>query len=158
MPIHVVFVCLGNICRSPAAQGIFERRLLDAGLVNQVSVDSCGTAAFNIGKSPDPRSIAASTRAGYDISAQIARQIDDEDYARAQYLIAMDRANLGNIQAWAPADFQGEIKLFMDYLSHGGHSQIPDPYYDDSAFDNTIAQLEVAADGLLSYIRKRHQL
>lgn len=158
MSIHIVFVCLGNICRSPAAQGIFEQRLLEAGLSGQVTVDSCGTAAFNIGKSPDPRSIAAAAKAGYDISRQIARQIDDEDYQKANYLIAMDRANLGNIQAWAPENYQGEIKLFMDYLRHGGHSQIADPYYDDKAFDQTIAQLELAADGLLSHIREQHQL
>ncbi len=152
----MVFVCLGNICRSPAAQGVFEHRLRQTGLSHQVTVDSCGTAAFNIGKSPDPRSIAAAAKAGYDISSQIARQINDQDYQHANYLIAMDRANLGNIQSWAPGDFQGEIALFMDYHRHAGHGQIPDPFYDDNAFDKMLKQLEQAADGLLRHIRHQH--
>ncbi len=159
MSIHVVFVCLGNICRSPAAQGIFEQRVRAAGLDSQITTDSCGTAAFNVGKSPDPRSVAAAAKAGYDIAAQIARQIDDSDFERAHYLIAMDRMNLTNIQAWAPADFTGEIGLFMDYHQHGGHSQIPDPFYDDEKqFDKTIVLLEKATDGLLAYIKQKHEL
>ncbi|MBD2859901.1 low molecular weight phosphotyrosine protein phosphatase [Spongiibacter sp. KMU-158] len=158
MPIHIVFVCLGNICRSPAAQGIMEQRLLETGLSTQVSVDSCGTAAFNIGKSPDPRSIAASARAGYQIAHQIARQIDDEDYRKADYLIAMDRANLSQIEAWAPKDFAGQIALFKSFAPNGGHSQIADPFYDDNAFDQTIEELEVAADGLLAHLRTQHSL
>ena len=157
MPIHVVFVCLGNICRSPAAQGIFEKRVIDAGLADKITVDSCGTAAFNVGKSPDPRSIAASTRAGYDITQQIARQVNDDDYHRANYMIAMDRMNLTNVLAWAPADYKGEIKLLMDYCGHSGNTQIPDPYYDDEhSFDRVIQQIEIAATGLLAIIRKTH--
>jgi|TARA_R110002167_G_scaffold84099_4_gene228567 protein-tyrosine phosphatase len=157
MPIHVVFVCLGNICRSPAAQGVFEKYINDAGLADEITVDSCGTAAFNIGKSPDPRSITAAGRAGYDITQQIARQINDEDYHRASYVIAMDRMNLTNVLAWAPADFEGEIKLLMDYCGHSGNSQIPDPYYDDEhSFDRVIQQIEIAAKGLLDTIKDRH--
>ncbi|WP_320836626.1 low molecular weight protein-tyrosine-phosphatase [Zhongshania sp.] len=157
MPIHVVFVCLGNICRSPAAQGVFEKYVLDAGLADKVSVDSCGTAAFNLGKSPDPRSIAAAGRAGYDITQQIARQIDDHDYQHASYVVAMDRMNLTNVLAWAPADYDGEIKLLMDYCGHNGNSQIPDPYYDDEhSFDRVIQQIEIAAKGLLETIRQAH--
>lgn len=159
MPIHVVFVCLGNICRSPAAQGILEKYVLDAGLTDKISVDSCGTAAFNLGKSPDPRSIAAANRAGYDITQQIARQIDDHDYHRAHYVIAMDRMNLTNVLAWAPADYDGEIKLLMDYCDHNGNAQIPDPFYDDEhSFDRVIQQIEIAANGLLNTIRQTHHL
>jgi protein-tyrosine phosphatase len=157
MSIHVVFVCLGNICRSPAAQGVFEKYISEAGLADKISVDSCGTAAFNIGKSPDPRSTAAAKRAGYDISQQIARQIDDGDYHRANYVVAMDRMNLTNVLAWAPADYDGEIKLLMDYCNHSGNSQIPDPYYDDEhSFDKVIQQIEVAAKGLINTIKTQH--
>jgi protein-tyrosine phosphatase len=159
MPIHVVFVCLGNICRSPAAQGVFEHLLERTGLGEQITVDSCGTAAFNIGKSPDPRSIAASLRRGIQIDHQIARQIDDTDYDLASYVIAMDRMNLTNVTAWAPKDYKGEIKLLMEYSGHAGNAQIPDPYYgDDAAFDQVIAQIEVSAVGLLNYICEKHNL
>lgn len=159
MPIHVVFVCLGNICRSPAAQGVFEHLLQNTGLTTLITVDSCGTAAFNIGKSPDSRSSAASLRRGYRIDDQIARQINDSDYERADYVVAMDRMNLTNVTAWAPASYQGEIKLLMDYCGHAGNTQIADPYYDDdAAFDQVIAQIENAAGGLLNYICEKHNL
>jgi protein-tyrosine phosphatase len=159
MPIHVVFVCLGNICRSPAAQGILEQRIEKAGLNGKITVDSCGTAAFNIGKSPDPRSIAAAKRAGYVIEQQIARQIDDPDYDHGDYIIAMDRMNLTNVQAWTPKGFKGEVKLLMDYCGNAGNSQVPDPYYgDELAFDHVIKQIEVAVDGLLVHIRDQHSL
>lgn len=159
MTVNVLFVCLGNICRSPAAQGILEKRVLDAGLQEQITVDSCGTAPFNVGKAPDPRSQQAAQKAGYDISAQIARQIHDDDYETFDYIIAMDHINLTNVKAWAPADYAGELKLFMDYCRHGGNAQIPDPYYKDAdEFDQVIRSLEVAADGLLAYIRKRHEI
>lgn len=157
MPVSVLFVCLGNICRSPAAQGILEKRIEEAGLQGQIAVDSCGTAAFNVGKSPDERSLSASLRAGYDISGQIARQICDEDYEEFDYIIAMDRINLTNVTAWAPVNYQGEIQLFMHYCKNGGNSQIPDPYYKEAdAFDGVIKSLEKAADGLLAHIRKQH--
>jgi len=116
-------------------------------LADKVSVDSCGTAAFNLGKSPDPRSIAAAGRAGYDITQQIARQIDDHDYQHASYVVAMDRMNLTNVLAWAPADYDGEIKLLMDYCGHNGNSQIPDPYYDDEhSFDRVIFHCTAGKD------------
>jgi len=159
MPIHVLFVCLGNICRSPAAQGVFEKLIQAAGLETQITVDSCGTAAFNIGKSPDSRSISAAKKRGYAIEQQIARQIDDTDYERAHYVVAMDRMNLTNVSAWAPPSYQGEIKLLMDYSAGAGNSQVPDPYYDDeNAFDQVIGQIEIAAQGLLEYICEKHAL
>lgn len=159
MSVHVVFVCLGNICRSPAAQGILEKKVAAAGLSAEISVDSCGTAAFNIGKSPDPRSTAAAAKAGYDISGQIARQICDADYAQSDYVIVMDRKNLSNVLAWAPAGFDGEIKLLLDYSSHSGDSQIPDPFYDSAEqFDAVIASLEKAVDALLAHIREHHKI
>lgn len=159
MTVNVVFVCLGNICRSPAAQGILEDMVAKAGLSEHIVVDSCGTAAFNVGKSPDTRSVEASARAGYDISQQIARQIDDHDYEVNNFVIAMDRINLTNVRAWAPADFSGEIELFMHYSKKGRNSQIPDPYYDDAGkFDKVVTTLEQAAAGLLAYIREKHSL
>ncbi len=159
MTVNVLFVCLGNICRSPAAQGILEKLVAESGLSAKIRVDSCGTAAFNVGKNPDPRSVEASARHGYDISQQIARQIDDEDYQSHDYVIAMDRINLTNVRAWAPSDYQGEIELLLHYSKRGGNGQVPDPYYADAKkFDAVIETLEKAARGLLDYIIAKHKL
>lgn len=158
-PIRVLFVCLGNICRSPAAQGIFEQRVAAAGLDGLIEADSAGTAAFNVGKSPDARSIAAAEAAGYDISSQIARQIDDADYEQCDFIIAMDRANLTNCSAWAPKDYPGEIKMFMEYCRERDNVQIPDPYYADAeAFHGVVKIIEGAADALLKHIKNKYAL
>lgn len=156
-PIGVLFVCLGNICRSPSAQGIMERCARDRGWADALDIDSCGTAAFNIGKSPDPRAIEAAARKGYDIGQQRARQIESADYDSYHYVIAMDRINLTNVQAWAPPDFGGEIALLMSYGKHRGVTQVPDPYYDDAGkFDQVIETLEKATTALLDHIGATH--
>ena len=112
-----------------------QQRLLRAGLTDRVHVDSCGTAAFNVGRCPDPRAVDAAARAGYDISGQVARQINDSDYQRFNYIIAMDRSNLSSISAWAPENFSGEIELFMHYITGAANRQIADPYYEgDGSF------------------------
>lgn len=158
MTINILFICLGNICRSPAAEGIFKKLVDQSELSHRIKVDSCGTAAFNIGKPPDPRSVAAAARAGYDISKLIARQINDDDYHNYHYLVAMDRMNLSNVKAWAPKNYQGEIALFMSYSQNNGDRQVADPYYDDSQFDKVIKTLEVASAGLLNHLRDKHKL
>ena len=156
--INVLFVCLGNICRSPSAQGILEKKIKELGLQDQVHVDSCGTAPFNVGKSPDPRALKACEKHGYDINGQIARQIDDEDYLNFNYIIPMDRKNMMSITAWQPKDFSGEIKLMMQYHPNSmGNNQIPDPYHDSpETFDPIIKTIEQACDGLLQTIRQQH--
>lgn len=158
--IGVLFVCLGNICRSPSAQGIFEQHVQQAGLQDRFVIDSCGTAPFNVGKGPDPRALEASKRYGYDISQQIARQICDEDYERFQYIIPMDRKNMMSLTAWKPAHFQGEIELFMQYHpNNNGNTQIPDPYHDSiEHFFPIIETIEQASLGLLQHIRQKHRL
>tara|TARA_B100000767_G_scaffold274831_1_gene309149 strand:- start:1135 stop:1614 length:480 start_codon:yes stop_codon:yes gene_type:complete len=159
MTIHIVFVCLGNICRSPSAQGILERLVNDAGLQDKITVDSCGTAAFNVGKNPDPRAIAACQRKGYDIEKQIARQITPADYEQANYVISMDNINMMSVKAWAPEDYQGELSLFMRYGGASEYAQVPDPYYHEAnQFDGTVSVLEKAAKGLLTHLRKMHNL
>ncbi len=157
MSVHVVFVCLGNICRSPSAQGVLEKLIVEAGLENSITVDSCGTAAFNVGKNPDPRAVAACQRKGYDISQQIARQINDDDYSKADYVIAMDSINLMSVKAWAPKGYQGTLSLFMRFAGGGEHAQIPDPYYQEAdKFDGVISVLEKACAGLLDNIQETH--
>ena len=157
MSVGVLFVCLGNICRSPLAQAILQYKLEQAGLEDAVSVDSCGTAAFNTGKPPDARAVAAAAKAGYTINERYARQIDDTDFQRFRYIIAMERINLINVQAWAPQSFHGEIKLLLDYCDHSGSNQVADPYYEDAEqFDGLIPVLEPAIDGLLAHIKHQH--
>ncbi len=135
-----------------------ERHAQDRGWASALTIDSCGTAAFNIGKSPDPRAIAAAARKGYDIAQQRARQIEPTDYGKYHYVIAMDRVNLTNVQAWAPQDFSGEIALLMSYGKHRGVTQVPDPYYDDAGkFDQVIKTLEKATIALLDHIGSTHK-
>ncbi len=149
----VLFVCLGNICRSPLAQGAFEQQLRRRGLADRFRTDSCGTAAFNLGKPPDPRAIAAAQSAGFDISQQRARQIQDEDYQRFTHIVAMDRNNLSNVQAWAPSTYSGVMQLLMDYVPQRQHAQVADPYYAAAGeFDHVLAEISIATGHLLEHL------
>lgn len=156
--IGVLFVCLGNICRSPSAQGIFQHQVDAAGLSDRFIIDSCGTAPFNVGKSPDKRAIHATRHYGYNIEDQIARQIHKDDYVNFDFIIPMDRKNMMSITAWKPADFQGEIDLFMNYHPDNmGETQIPDPYHEgEEKFFPIIRVLEEASAGLLAHIRHKY--
>jgi protein-tyrosine phosphatase len=139
------------------AQGILQYKIQHARLEDAILVDSCGTAAFNVGKPPDPRAVRAADQAGYTIAQQCARQIQETDYQRFRYIVAMDRVNLINVQSWAPKNFDGEIKLLMDYCRHRGSSQIADPYCEDAEiFDGIIDILEPAIEGLLAHIKHQH--
>lgn len=156
MSIRIVFVCLGNICRSPTAEGIMRKLIEEADLSNSIFIDSCGTASFHIGKAPDPRAIAACARQGIDISKLHARQLSQEDL-KADYIVAMDRSNLSNIQAALP-NFKGDLSLLLAYSLEASCLDVPDPYYDDAAFDNVWAMIEQACQSLLALIVKRHTL
>lgn len=146
----VLFVCLGNICRSPLAQGVLEQRLAQTADAGRFLVDSCGTAAFNVGKEPDPRAIAVAERRGYAIAAQRARQISDEDFRNFRHIVAMDNSNLLTLRGWAPADFSGELRLLMQYAPGSGNCELADPYYSGAdAFDSTLSAIETAVEGLL---------
>ena len=158
-PPGVLFVCLGNICRSPSAQGVLEQQLRQRDWQSLLRVDSCGTADFHSGRPPDSRAVATAKRKGYDISAQRARQIEPADYHRYQYLLAMDRMNLLNLQAWAPRDFDGEIALLMNYDKRRGATQVDDPYYGGAEqFDRMFTILERVIPQFLAYLDDRHGL
>jgi len=154
--VGVLFVCMGNICRSPLAQCIFETRLRERELQDRVTVDSCGVAAFAVGHPPDKRAIEAGLRTGYDVRGHVARKIQLGDFDKFQYIVAMDNINLLHVRTLAPPEFDGEMDLFRRYSQRGGDMQIADPYHKNpQVFDALIPQLEVAAQGLLEHVIAR---
>ncbi|MBB3046307.1 protein-tyrosine phosphatase [Litorivivens lipolytica] len=154
--VRVLFVCLGNICRSPTAHAIFEQRVKDAGLSDRVSVDSAGTGDWHIGRPPDPRATEAAAKRGFDMSHLRARQFCTEDFQNFDYILAMDEANLSDIQALAPASHGARVELFLDYASHFTEREVPDPYYGgDEGFTHVLDLVEDAANGLLKTLQER---
>lgn len=159
MSIGVLFVCLGNICRSPTAHGVFEQRLARRGLAAAIRVDSAGTGDWHIGRAPDPRTQAAAARRGYDLGALRARQVEAADFQHFQYILAMDAENLGNLERLRPAGFDGELSLFLQYAQGVAEREVPDPYYGGAeGFDRVLDLVENAADGLLDQLVRRHAL
>jgi len=155
----VLFVCLGNICRSPTAHGVFRTKVADAGLANLIRVDSCGTGGWHIGASPDKRSMAAAESAGYDLSDLRARRVQRDDFGQFDYILAMDRQNLADLEQLCPPEYSGHLGLFLDFGSHGDVQEVPDPYYGDGdGFQQVLSLVENASDGLLEEIRRGRPL
>lgn len=158
MSVSVLFVCLGNICRSPTAHGVFEQLVADHQLGHSIRTDSAGTAAWHIGKQPDSRSVAAAANRGYDLTPLRARQVTVSDFEHFDYILAMDQSNLTDLQRLCPPDYSGELALFLTY----GDSDIlavPDPYYGDGdGFESVLDLVEQASQGLLSHIQRDAKL
>jgi len=148
--IRILFVCLGNICRSPTAEGIFRARLEAAGLQDRIEIDSAGTGDWHLGRGPDPRAQESAAAAGYDISALRARQVSVDDFFEFDYILAMDGQNLHDLQAMQPEHSAAVLELMLSYGS-SNENDVPDPYYGgDDGFKQVIALLEDSADGLLA--------
>lgn len=157
-PINVLFVCLGNICRSPTAHGVFEKMVTDAGLADVITVDSSGTGNWHLGESPDRRSARAALKRGYDLSVLQARQVMVEDFDYFHYMLAMDKLNLAELEALCPTDYSGELKLFLGFGS-GAIEEVPDPYYGEGdGFERVLDLVEDASQQLLQTIQQTHQL
>lgn len=153
--MKVLFVCLGNICRSPTAEGVFRQYVEQAGLSDKITIDSAGTADWHTGKKPDPRTKAAAAKRGYDLSGLRGRQATAEDFAKFDLILAMDKSNLSNLQAIQPADSKAELAL---YLPRFGISpdEVPDPYYGgEDGFELVLDMLEQASQALLDEIKVR---
>ncbi len=151
---RVLFVCLGNICRSPTAHGVFHQRVDASGLAHRIEVDSAGTAAYHIGKAPDQRSVSAAQRRGYDLSPLRARQVEASDFGSFDYILAMDHSNLANLERVCPADYKGHLGLFLDFADCS-EVEVPDPYYGGAdGFGHVLDLVEAASDGLLGHIRQ----
>ena len=153
--VSVLFVCLGNICRSPTAHGVFEQMVSEAGLQQYITVDSCGTGDWHIGHSPDKRSASAALSRGYDLSHLRSRQINANDFNQFDYILVMDQQNLIDVQAMCPSDFTGKLELFLDYANNfSATKEVPDPYYGGlSGFDDVIDLVVDASKTLLSTLQ-----
>lgn len=154
--ISVLFVCMGNICRSPLAQGVFEQRLDAAGLSDWVTVDSAGTHAYHIGNPPDPRSSDTARQHGIDISHQRARQVAASDFANFDYIVAMDHDNHQQLAAQSPTDYRHRLHLFLTFAPKVTQQEVPDPYYGGrSGFEQVYQLISAASDGLIDHLRQQ---
>ena len=154
--IKVLFVCLGNICRSPTAHAVLEHKLAMAGLSELVEVDSAGTAAWHVGKQPDMRSQQAARKRNYDLSHLRARQAMADDFLEFDYVLAMDDENLVNLKAIVPNKTKSNPILFLKSYSTLGFTQVPDPYYGgEGGFEAVLDMIENACDQLILDIRTK---
>lgn len=136
----VLFVCLGNICRSPLAEGAFRKVVADLGVADRLLIDSAGTGGWHQGEAPDPRSVAVAARHGIDISAQRARQVIKADFSRFDHILAMDSSNLTNLRKLAPSGAHASIRLFLE----ADGTDVPDPYYGGPAGFETVFRMVMA--------------
>lgn len=151
---RVLFVCTGNICRSPTAEGVFTKFVADAGLTDAIDIDSAGTHAYHIGDPPDRRSQAAAKRRGYELGHLRGRQVERSDFNDFDYVIAMDKWNLEILESLCPPQRTQVVKLFLrDFAPHLGIAEVPDPYYGGSdGFERVLDMIEDASRGLLREI------
>ncbi|HEX4881270.1 MAG TPA: low molecular weight protein-tyrosine-phosphatase [Porticoccaceae bacterium] len=161
--IGVLFVCLGNICRSPTAEGVFAARVAAAGLAPRFRIDSAGTGDWHLGKPPDPRTRRAARERGYDLEALRARQVRPADFHRFDYILAMDGANLRDLERLRPAGFPGRLDLFLRAAGPLAEPEVleelevPDPYGGDAShFEQVLDLIEQGAERLLAALRTRH--
>ena len=153
-PVGVLFVCTGNICRSPTAEAVFRALVERAGLSRSITVDSAGTHDYQVGQPPDPRAIARGRLRGYDLPERCARQIGVDDFDRFDWILAMDRNNLDELEGMRPRRFGGHLGLFLDFAPESGALDVPDPYHGEAKdFDRVLDLTERAAAGLLAAVR-----
>ena len=153
-PINsILFVCLGNICRSPLAEGVFRAVWAERGRGRDMLLDSAATSGWEVGSAPDPRSIAVAMRHGIDISGQRARKVRREDFSRFDLILGMDRSNVADLKALAPA--RDRVHLFLEFV-HGQARDVPDPYYDGpEAFAEVYRMIREASEALATRLAAR---
>ena len=155
--VNVLFVCLGNICRSPSAEGIFRKLLEECPEQLTINVDSVGTGGWHIGKPADLRAQKTAKQRGIDLQDLRGRQITEEDFIKNDYIIAMDRSNKSNLLKMCPSYRKTNIHLFLEFTQHYQEEDVPDPYYSgDDGFENVFDMLTATSQGLLEHILQQH--
>lgn len=150
---RVLFVCTGNICRSPTAEGVLRGLIRRAGLDGRVRVESAGTHGYHAGEAPDPRTQKVASSRGYDLSRQRARMVEAEDFQRFDLLLAMDEGHLENLLRRSPPVYRDKIRLFMSFSRKYPSHEVPDPYYGGPhGFERVLDMCEDAAEGLLAEV------
>lgn len=155
--VKVLFVCMGNICRSPTAEGVFRHLVNQAGLAEQIHIDSAGTHAYHVGEPPDNRAQAAARIRSIDLSSQRARKVHSGDFEQFDYVLAMDNSNYAELQYISDPNQQYKLSLFLDFAVNPDTREVPDPYYGgDRGFEHVLDLVENASQGLLADIRNKH--
>ncbi len=157
--VRILFVCMGNICRSPTAHAVLRQRLDATGLGDRIAIDSAGTHGFHVGRGPDRRAEEAARARGYAMADLRARQIEAEDLATYDYVIAMDEANLEDVQRLADRASRARVARLLDFLSEPPQRDVPDPYYGGpNGFEQVLDLVEAASDALIERVRRDHGL
>ncbi|MBK1734620.1 phosphotyrosine protein phosphatase [Halorhodospira abdelmalekii] len=155
-PFRILLVCMGNICRSPTAEGVLREHLRRAGLGDSVVIDSAGTHDYHVGKPPDPRAQAVALQRGIDISDLRARQVEREDFATFDSILAMDEGNAAILRADAPPRYAAKIGMFLDYAAQCREREVPDPYFGGAqGFEHVLDLIEQASAGLIEQLEQR---
>ena len=155
--VKVLFVCMGNVCRSPTAEGVFRSVVEQEGLSHLIDIDSAGTHAYHIGEPPDPRSTSTALQRGVDLSTQRARRAIAGDFDVFDFVLAMDLDNYANLSNICPPNQTDKLQLFLEYAQNLPETEVPDPYYGGAkGFDHVLDLIEAASKGLLAEIKQRH--
>lgn len=145
---------MGNICRSPTAEGVFRHKIIEAGLADQIHIDSAGTHAYHVGHPPDDRAQSAALKRGFDLGSQRARKVTGDDFEKFDYIIAMDSDNQYNLEDICPSGFEDRLHLFLKFAKNFEQSEVPDPYYGGGrGFERVLDMIEDAADGLIKHLK-----
>ena len=155
-PVRILFVCMGNICRSPTAEGVFRQVVADEGLSSDFVVESAGTHAYHVGQPADDRSVRAAARRGIDLSDSVGRQFARSDFERFDYVLAMDRQNHRQLKSFGGDKAKGKLHLFLDFAPELGLRDVPDPYFGGGdGFERVLDIVQTGSKALLESIRRR---
>jgi len=160
--LKILFVCMGNICRSPTAEGVVRTRLLEAvrkhGSEIDIELDSAGTHSYHVGHQPDRRAMEAASRRGVDLSPIRARLVEERDFSEFDLILAMDRDNLIHLEEACPPEYRDRLKLYMEFAGNSAFDEVPDPYYGGlNGFERVLDLVEEAADGLIRHVLRQKQ-
>jgi len=156
--VNVLFVCMGNICRSPTAEGYFRHIVEEAGLTDKIKIDSAGTHAYHIGSPPDHRAQAAASKRGIDLSTLRGRKVENKDFNNFDYVLGMDNSNHSDLQEVAGSNPEN-LFMFLEFANNFSETEVPDPYYGgDQGFEHVLDLIEDASRGLLNDIKEKHRI